>query len=701
MVDGEECNMKYTWIVGILLVLLLVGTVGATVVTINASHNGRVGMNANGGWNAMRNGVGDYNADNTTTPYVYFISTDTTNQYDADIRYMVSFDTSSLPDDATITGAFYNITGKSKSGNWASMPALSLVDALPANTSDYANGDYDATTFTRQATDIPYASFLISNNTNQWTLTNTTWINKTGSTSYMVTTSWDTDNSSPTWAATKNVLFDISPITTYSDQLIITYTSGDSAPTAAFSGTPTSGSSPLSVTFTDASTNTPTARAWYFWSNETVSNTSQNPIQAFSSGTYSIRLNASNTKGYDWENKTAYIGVGGGYSGVFPDVYDAIPYRVSASRWTGLRNGIGTGVVTTSTQMYQSLDTSSVTNNFADEYRPGFTVNTSTIGSSSTITGATITAYAAGYTAQIDNENLTWIDFTPANKSAYVSADYNATTFTQLADNVSITTFSPEGTQLTWTLNAAGLAAIQKTGLTSFMLANNHTVNNQSPTWKNVSSNEASIHGLRHSNGTAKPYLSVNYSSIGGGAPSADFTTNVTSCLSPCTVQFTDTSTNEPTVWAWAYSLTGEVGPYTLFNNTTQQNPIEVFYTTGVYTIELMAQNPTGTGYEFKSDYLLVGESWTSFTSSATVGKPPLTVSFTDTSTSSPTNWDWYWSNDETKDSDLQDPSAVFSDVGIYPVRLYASGGSVNGWSNSTTVYVGYAPTAHFSWVVV
>lgn len=685
----------------LLLTVLLIGIASAASLTLNASHNGRVGMNANGNFTAMRNGAGDYNADNTSTPYVYFISYSTADTYDADIRYMVSFDTSSLPDDATITGAVYNITGKSKSGNWATMPNLSLVDALPANTSDYANGDYDATTFTRQATDIPYASFLISNNTNQWTLTNTTWINKTGNTSYMVTTSWDTDNSSPTWVATKNVLVDISPITAYSDQLIITYTSGGVAPTAAFSANTTSGASPLTVALTDASTDTPTAWAWYFWDNETVSSTDQNVTQAFTSGTYSIRLNASNANGYDWENKTGYIGVGGSYSGTFPDIYDAIPYRASASRWEGLRNGVGTGVVTTSSQMYQSLDTSSVTDNFADEYRPGFTVNTSTIGSGSTITAATITAYAAGYTAQLDNENLTWIDFTPANKEAYVAADYNATTFTQLTDNVSITSFSPAGNQLTWTLNAAGLAAIQKSGLTSFMLANNHTVNNQSPTWKTVSSNEASIFGLRYSNGTAKPYLSVNYSSIGGGTPAADFTSNVTSCLAPCSVQFTDLSTNDPITWFWAYSLTGEAGPFTAFNNTTPQNPIEVFYAPGVYTIELMAQNDDGSEYEFKSDYLVVSESWTSFTASATVGKPPLTVSFTDTSTSSPTNWDWYWSNDETKDSDLQNPSAVFSDVGVYPVRLYASGGAVNGWSNSTTVYVGYAPTAHFSWVVV
>ncbi len=44
----------------------------------------------------------------------------------------------------------------------------------------------------------------------------------------------------------------------------ITVTSGAVAPVAAFSGTPRSGSPPLSVSFADLSTNTPTGWAWYF-----------------------------------------------------------------------------------------------------------------------------------------------------------------------------------------------------------------------------------------------------------------------------------------------------------------------------------------------------------------------------------------------------------------------------------------------------
>jgi PKD repeat protein len=89
------------------------------------------------------------------------------------------------------------------------------------------------------------------------------------------------------------------------------YISGNAiTPVAAFSGTPTTGTTSLLVNFTDASTNTPTNWSWYY-SNATVGDTlfniTQNPSYNFTEGTYNIRLNATNANGTDWENKTGYI----------------------------------------------------------------------------------------------------------------------------------------------------------------------------------------------------------------------------------------------------------------------------------------------------------------------------------------------------------------------------------------------------------
>ncbi|MDD4051175.1 MAG: S8 family serine peptidase [candidate division Zixibacteria bacterium] len=77
-------------------------------------------------------------------------------------------------------------------------------------------------------------------------------------------------------------------------------------PVAAFSGTPTSGTIPLTVVFTDASTNSPTSWSWTFGDGGT--STSQNPSHTYTTaGTYTVVLTATNAYGSDSETKTGYI----------------------------------------------------------------------------------------------------------------------------------------------------------------------------------------------------------------------------------------------------------------------------------------------------------------------------------------------------------------------------------------------------------
>jgi PKD repeat protein len=79
-------------------------------------------------------------------------------------------------------------------------------------------------------------------------------------------------------------------------------------PVAAFSADVTSGDYPLSVAFTDESTETPTSWLWDFGDSET--SVEQSPTHIYTSaGTYTVTLTATNDDGSDDEIKVDYITV--------------------------------------------------------------------------------------------------------------------------------------------------------------------------------------------------------------------------------------------------------------------------------------------------------------------------------------------------------------------------------------------------------
>ena len=81
------------------------------------------------------------------------------------------------------------------------------------------------------------------------------------------------------------------------------------------------------------------------------------------------------------------------------------------------------------------------------------------------------------------------------------------------------------------------------------------------------------------------------------------------------------------------------------------------------------------------------------FTASATSGTAPLTVTFTDTSTGSPTGWAWDFGNGET--SHQQSPSVSYTAAGVYTVQLSVTNAAGTSTTPaSTTVTVGQPPSS-------
>ncbi len=98
----------------------------------------------------------------------------------------------------------------------------------------------------------------------------------------------------------------------FSNEVSATITSttstAPSAPSANFSASPTSGTAPLTVTFTDSSTGSITAWSWNFGDGTT--STAKNAAKSYSnSGTYTVELTVTGSGGSNTATKSNYISV--------------------------------------------------------------------------------------------------------------------------------------------------------------------------------------------------------------------------------------------------------------------------------------------------------------------------------------------------------------------------------------------------------
>lgn len=107
-------------------------------------------------------------------------------------------------------------------------------------------------------------------------------------------------------------------------------------PVANFTGAPTSGVAPLTVTFDDLSQNGPTTWNWSFGDGN--SSTSQNPSYTYTSvGTYTVSLTVSNADGSDSHTLTNYVTVSAPSAGdVFADGFESGSFGTNG--WTAAGN---------------------------------------------------------------------------------------------------------------------------------------------------------------------------------------------------------------------------------------------------------------------------------------------------------------------------------------------------------------------------
>ncbi len=161
--------------------------------------------------------------------------------------------------------------------------------------------------------------------------------------------------------------------------------------------------------------------------------------------------------------------------------------------------------------------------------------------------------------------------------------------------------------------------------------------------------------------------------------PVADFSSDVTSGEAPLDVSFTDKSTGDPTTWDWDFG-DGNV--------STDKNPVHIYTSAGTYTTTLTVSNADGAAS--KEGTIIVTQASepepepvppvADFSSDVTSGEAPLDVSFIDTSTGSPTVWNWDFGDGTT--SAEQNPVHTYTSAGAYTVTFTAS--NTDGGSSKT-----------------
>jgi len=150
-------------------------------------------------------------------------------------------------------------------------------------------------------------------------------------------------------------------------------------------------------------------------------------------------------------------------------------------------------------------------------------------------------------------------------------------------------------------------------------------------------------------------------------APDADFVGSPVSGSSPLNVQFTDKSTGSPTYWKWNFGDGSDL--------VTEYNPTHTYSKPGTYTVKETVSNAAGKDTEIKTDYITVTEASQApvadFWGWPLSGNAPLKVTFTETSTGSPTSWKWDFG--DGKSSTEKSPTHTYSSAGTYTVKLTAT----------------------------
>jgi len=403
-------------------------------------------------------------------------------------------------------------------------------------------------------------------------------------------------------------------------------------PVADFNANPQSGVIPLSVCFTDLSTNQPTSWSWVF--GDGGSSQEQNPTHVYTvAGTYTVNLTATNRAGSSSKEKPQFINALPNVTKPVAD-FNANPTTgnapllvnftdLSRNNPTAWRWDFGDGQTATQqnpTHLFTNPGVYSVTLNVSntagsDQITKPNLINATKAGS------APVAQFRGNPTVGVAPLTVSFTDLSGGNPTKWVWNFGDGST--------------SEEQHPVHVYQAVGEYTVTLTAKNEF--------------GENTKVQEKYIHVLE------KP---VPLKAAFMGEP--------TSGIAPLNVKFTDISTGNPTGWLWNF------GDGT---NGTDKNPNHVYTQPGDYTVLLTAIRGDDRSTEIRYNYIHVDPAGKppvpDFVASPVSGKAPLTVCFTDLSSNNPTAWKWDFGDGQAAVE--QNPTHVFQTPGTYTVCLEAS----------------------------
>lgn len=510
--------------------------------------------------------------------------------------------------------------------------------------------------------------------------------------------------------------------------------------TADFSGSPLSGCSPLVVSFTDLSTGPVTTWFWDFGNGNT--STLQNPAAVYvTPGTYTVTLTVTDGGVQnDTEVKTSYITVfqdpTSNFSASTP-VAGCSPLNVCFSdqstpgdtvinQWLWDFGDGTNSTVQNPCHTFTNPGTYTITLVVTDANGCQSTFLISNYVSVSTVpnaafTGSPLNACVPPLTVNFTNTssggsgglNYNWTfgdggTATTTNPShtynasgtytvTLIATDANscADTLTQVA-YVNINTVTAG-----FTYGPDTVCAGQGINFTDTSLGNpttwawnfgdGNTSNAQNPSHTYTAAGDYSVTLIVTNGGSCADTIVVPNAVHVDPSPVANFGADtLTSCTVPFTVTFSDSSSGAVS-WAWDF---GDG------NTSNLQNPVHIYTAPGTYTVSLIVTGANGCEDTLvQNNYIQIVEPVANFNGLPLLGCVPLTVNFTDLSTSNEPIVSWQWDFGDGGIDSVQNPSYTYNATGVYTVTLIIvnSSGCTDTLTQVNYVQVGDPPVACFS----